>query len=519
MAGGCLGAAGCRGGRIVMSKKKAFIKLQDIERIELYINEDRLSLAEIVESKRPDLAMEGTFYTGRWAAACHLKSGGYVYANDDSYEAYGYAWDKGPDINMFLLPDGEGAKKANYITCCQLIGDGLPFQKLYYNVDVGGSRGRGCMAIRGNELVFLACTDGADSMTPEELQAEMVSMGCDSAVMMDGGGKVNFYCRSSEDMIQGQDNSQNLILIYLKKEESGLDITQRIMTKNGCYTNQLPRNKNAAMLHSTGAPGATAADIIDRWNTPEAGASVEFVIDDTGIFQTLPLGIKSWHCGESANNTHVACEICEPIQTRVLAANWKTLSKGGQDNTVYAVTLLQKELVARGYDPKGIDGVFGPGCDAALRTFQKDQKLAVDGYCGKATLKALQGREGSFLIYPAEEVQVYFENVYQKAVTLFSWLMTQIGGNPEEILCHSEGYRAGIASNHADVLHWFPSHGKSMDDFRADVAAAMEPQLTLEDAVDKLAGAGIITAPEYWKSGIYSVENVIALIIKFARSF
>ena len=37
------------------------------------------------------------------------------------------------------------------------------------------------------------------------------------------------------------------------------------------------------------------------------------------------------------------------------------------------------------------------------------------------------------------------------------------------IICHSEGAKLGIASNHGDVMHWFPKHGKSMDTFRADV--------------------------------------------------
>ena len=41
------------------------------------------------------------------------------------------------------------------------------------------------------------------------------------------------------------------------------------------------------------------------------------------------------------------------------------------------------------------------------------------------------------------------------------------------VICHSEGYKRGIASNHADVMHWFPKHGKSMDTFRSDVKAAM----------------------------------------------
>ena len=40
-------------------------------------------------------------------------------------------------------------------------------------------------------------------------------------------------------------------------------------------------------------------------------------------------------------------------------------------------------------------------------------------------------------------------------------------------ICHSEGYKRGIASNHGDVMHWFPKHGKSMDTFRADVKALL----------------------------------------------
>ena len=37
------------------------------------------------------------------------------------------------------------------------------------------------------------------------------------------------------------------------------------------------------------------------------------------------------------------------------------------------------------------------------------------------------------------------------------------------VIGHFEGYKRGIASNHADPAHWFTKHGKSMDTFRADV--------------------------------------------------
>ena len=42
------------------------------------------------------------------------------------------------------------------------------------------------------------------------------------------------------------------------------------------------------------------------------------------------------------------------------------------------------------------------------------------------------------------------------------------------VICHSEGYKREVAGNHGDVMHWFPKHGKSMDTFRAEVAAKLK---------------------------------------------
>ena len=63
----------------------------------------------------------------------------------------------------------------------------------------------------------------------------------------------------------------------------------------------------------------------------------------------------------------------------------------------------------------------------------------------------------------------YFAKVYQEAVELCVYLCKEFGLTEQNIICHSEGYRKGVASNHGDVMHWFPKHGKSMDTFRADV--------------------------------------------------
>ena len=70
----------------------------------------------------------------------------------------------------------------------------------------------------------------------------------------------------------------------------------------------------------------------------------------------------------------------------------------------------------------------------------------------------------------------YFQAVYQEAAELTAMLCREFGLDPQKdgvVICHQEGFRRGLASNHADVLHWFPRHGRSMDDFRAEVARIM----------------------------------------------
>lgn len=72
---------------------------------------------------------------------------------------------------------------------------------------------------------------------------------------------------------------------------------------------------------------------------------------------------------------------------------------------------------------------------------------------------------------------VYFGKVYREAVELTAMLCEEYGLDPLAdgvVICHQEGCRRGIASNHGDVLHWFPKFGKSMDDFRAEVAQVMK---------------------------------------------
>lgn len=60
------------------------------------------------------------------------------------------------------------------------------------------------------------------------------------------------------------------------------------------------------------------------------------------------------------------------------------LQKGASGSPVEA---MQSLLILRGYScgSSGTDGSFGPDTNTALRSFQKNNRLAVDGSCGKAT--------------------------------------------------------------------------------------------------------------------------------------
>ena len=195
-----------------------------------------------------------------------------------------------------------------------------------------------------------------------------------------------------------------------------------MLTANDCYKAGRTITPKGVMVHSTGANNPLVARYVqpvegqsneaqlkaeiggnrnaNDWNHPGLDVCTHAFVGKladggVGTVQTLPWNHRGWHAGTgtsggSANNTHIAFEICED-----------DLTDGG-----------------------------------------------------------------------------YFRKVYQEAVELTAMLCKTYNLNPLAdgvVICHSEGYQRGVASNHADVMHWFPKFGKSMDTFRADVSKAMTP--------------------------------------------
>lgn len=126
------------------------------------------------------------------------------------------------------------------------------------------------------------------------------------------------------------------------------------------------------------------------------------------------------------------------------------------------------------YHPGGrevcVHGFIGKLADGSIATYQT---LPWDHRGWHAGGSANDTHIGFEICEDGLTDKTYFDKVYKEAVELCAYLCKQYGLTEQNIICHSEGYKKGIASNHGDVMHWFPKHGKSMDTFRADVKALL----------------------------------------------
>lgn len=138
--------------------------------------------------------------------------------------------------------------------------------------------------------------------------------------------------------------------------------------------------------------------------------------------------------------------------------HWNTYTPGGQKVCVHAF--------------------IGKLKDGSIATYQTLPWDYVGWHCGGA---ANQTHIGFEICEDGLTDASYFSAVYQEAVELCVYLCKLYGLTEKDVLRHCEGHDRGIASNHGDVMHWFPKHGKTMDDFRAAVKAGLEekeePQL------------------------------------------
>mgnify|MGYP004465774843 FL=1 len=132
-----------------------------------------------------------------------------------------------------------------------------------------------------------------------------------------------------------------------------IDIVEAFATKNKCYQISAPLTPQGIMLHSIGTPQPNAAVMAQSYNVYRPnGQSVcvhAFVQRDGTVYQTMPWETIAWHCGGSANSTHIGVEMTEPASIAYTGhgAEWRDLDTEATETHIRGTYAAAVELFAQ----------------------------------------------------------------------------------------------------------------------------------------------------------------------------
>lgn len=132
-----------------------------------------------------------------------------------------------------------------------------------------------------------------------------------------------------------------------------MEIIEAYATQNRCYQIGTPLKPRGIMLHSIGVPQPNAAVMAQNFNQYRPnGQSVcvhAFVQRDGMVYQTLPWTVQAWHCGGSANSTHIGVEMTEPasIAYTGYGAEWRDLDPVATETHIRGTYAAAVELFAQ----------------------------------------------------------------------------------------------------------------------------------------------------------------------------
>lgn len=156
-----------------------------------------------------------------------------------------------------------------------------------------------------------------------------------------------------------------------------MDIVEAIATKNKCYQVATPLTPRGIMLHSVGCAQPSAEVFARSFNQYQPGGRSVcvhgFIQRDGTYYQTLPYTMRAWHCGGSANGTHIGIEMTEPasIAYTGYGAEWRDLDPAATEAHVRGTYAAAVELFAQlctqyAFDPLE-DGVIISHAEGAAR--------------------------------------------------------------------------------------------------------------------------------------------------------
>ena len=494
-----------------MSKYIAVIPLSAITRISLVEAKGR-SMAQVKEAVGCGYIINSWFYnmtTGK--AVGNLCIDGEVKARAN-WAGYGLTWDA-TDIRMEVVP---GAKAGlNYLSGVELLTPTRsPDEPASYSAEYGGKRGRSAALLAGEYLILYCSGDGtADAKTPDAMRDELVELGgryTNTASLrllgLDSGG--SSQCDfDGLGKIYSSRRVAGYLAVWTKKTGTEPEEEENSMGKY-TVTPSIGVNIRSGPGTAYGKVGAypmgTVVDVLearDGWGRTAKGwvslayleaVEPEQVVTDNGI--AIQVHMIPWEADNRPGGSN-PCRYITIHETANTAAGADAAAHGDYLDS----TAGEQDLVSWHYT---VD-------DHAIVQHLPDTETAYhagDGADGP-------GNASSIGIELCVNSGGDFAATQANAAALVRLLMAEHGIPIDHVVQHN---------------HW---SGKDCPHTIRHTAGAWEGFLALcrgetpvggvselAAAVDKLAAAGLINSPDYWKAGDYSVENVQALLIKWAAS-
>ena len=449
-----------------MSKYIATIPLSSVSRLSL-VEAGGRSMTQVKEALGCDYIINSWFYnmnTGKPVG--NLCIDGTVKANA-GWAGYGMTWNT-TDIRMEIVPGAKAGK--TYLSGVELLTPTRgPDEPASYSAEYGGKRGRSAVMLAGDYLILYCSGDGTkDAKTPDSMRDELVELGgkyTNTASLrllgLDSGG-------SSQCDFDGKK-------IYSSRRVAGYLAVWTKKTENTDDTEDKPVSRKTVCLDPGHGP--------DTVNGSPDGTykEKEFAWDMYTRISTLL----------EAHGVHTIC-------TRTEDTNPSLTERANVSNKANATCYLSLHSHAAGHDgwynASGLEIYTSQGPMTAQRNI-----LASD------LVNAFHAAGVSLRSSPIKH-QMYTVLAKTDAPACLIEYGFHTSKEDVEKLKDSD-YRDKLAEATAKGICTY----LGVDWEETEVSE-------LDKAVDKLAAAGLINSPDYWKGGVYSAENVQALLIKWADS-
>ena len=440
----------------------------------------------------------------------NLKIDGAVKA-DAGWNCQGLTWDAGEDIRMDLIPD---RGRASYISGVELLTHTRgPGKALSYSPEYGGTRGRSAVLLAGARVILYCSGDGtADAKTPEGLRDELVSIGCRydqaanlRALGLDAGSSSNCDFGDGQRISNGKRVKGYLCIWTTEGGQEPPDKEESM----GKYkvTPSIGVNIRSGPGTGYGKVGAypmgTVVDVLearDGWGRTDKGwVSLAY--------------LEAVRAPQRVTDTGLA------IQEDIIS-DWRRNRPGRDTNPDTYITIHETGNAAKGADAAAhgayLDSAAGEDALVSWHYTVDDHAIVQHLPDYETAYHAGDGKDGpgnatSIGVEICVNAGGDFAQAQANAASLVRLLMEEHGIPIDRVVQHAHW-------NGKDCPKTIRATTGAWEGFLALCRGKTAGVSELGAAVDKLAAAGLINSPDYWKGGVYSAANVQALIIKWAAS-